>query len=150
MHTKGNPMLKLPNAVKIGALSLSLIVLSAVIVEAINIHYFENYLIIKNDNRKGANWIVDNEMRLWGGEFIYRINGKTILASATRDRNGYMVKAMYRQNGKTSQPFYEQNVIINTWSPGPNNTTANALTIGWRESFEMSWKFLIHQLRVEF
>ncbi|MBU2753019.1 hypothetical protein HER14_19335 [Acidithiobacillus thiooxidans] len=141
-------MSKLSNVLKVGALSLSMMVVTGITVEAVNLHYFGNFLTIKAGHQQNTRWMINGEMPVDGGSFTASINGKTIIVFATRNRNGYLVEANYRQNGRISKPFYDRNVSADAWSSGPNGISAEASSTDWQQSFWQSGQFFLHQLSV--
>lgn len=147
---KEKQMSKLSNTTKVGALCLSFMGLGAIIVEAVNLHYFCNKLLIKEGNKYTASGIIGGEMPIDAGFFSSTINGKQVIAVATRRRNGYLVKALYRQNGKNSQPFYEQMVTTNAWSHAQNGVMAKVYSIDWPQCFWQSAQVFTYQLRSSF
>jgi hypothetical protein len=142
-------MSKLSDTVKVGALCLSLMSLSAVIVEAVNLHYFGNKLLIKEGDKYTVSGIIGGEMPVDAGFFSSRINGKQVIAVAIRKRDGYLVKALYRQNDKNSRPFYDQMVATNVWSHAQNGVMAKVYSLDWSQCFWQSAQFFTYQLRTE-
>ncbi|MEB8488178.1 MULTISPECIES: hypothetical protein [Acidithiobacillus] len=141
-------MSKLSSTVKIGALCLSLMGLSAVTVEAVNLHYFCNKLLIKKGNKYTVSGIIGGEMHVDGGFFTSTTNGKQLIAVAIPKRNGYLVKALYRQNGKNSQ-FFDQMVTTNAWSHAQNGVMAKVYSYDWSQCFWQSAQDFTYQLRAE-
>ncbi|MDD5280712.1 MULTISPECIES: hypothetical protein [Acidithiobacillus] len=139
-------MSKLSNALKVGALSLSMMVATAITVEAVNLHYFGNFLTIKAGHQQNARWMINGEMPVDGGFFTSTIKGKTIIAYAFKDKRNYLVEAKYRQNGKNSRPFFDKTITANTWSAGPNDIRAEVYSTDWQQSFWQSGQFFLHQL----
>ena len=142
-------MSKLSSTVKVGALCLSLMGLSAATVEPVNTHYFGNKLLLmKEGNKYTASGIIGGEMTIDGGYFTSTINGKQLIAFAIPKRNGYLVKALYRQNGKNSQ-FFDQMVATNAWSHAQNGVMAKVYSYDWSQCFWQSAQNFTYQLRAE-
>lgn len=142
--------LKLSNVAMIGALCLAFTGLCAITVEAVNLHYFCNKLLIKKGNKYTVSGIIGGEMHVDGGFFTSTTNGKQLIAVAIPKRNGYLVKALYRQNGKNSQPFYDQMVTANVWSHAQTGVMAKVYSLDWSQCFWQAPQFFVHQLRGNF
>jgi hypothetical protein len=133
--------------VMIGALCLAITGLCAITVEAVNLHYFGNKLLVKYGNEYARGEIIGGEMPVDAGFFTSTINGKQVMAVAIRKRNGYLVKALYRRNGKNSQPFYDQMVATNVWAHAQNGVRAKVYSLDWSQCFWQAPQFFLYQLR---
>lgn len=140
-------MFKLPKILTFSLLTFSLIVFTAITVEAINLHYFGNSFTLKKINHNTSSDIINGEMPVDAGFFTAAVNGKQVIAIVTQNKNGYLVKALYKENNRYLKPFYNQNITDNTWVSNNTNVKAMVLHTSWKQSFLQSVQFLTYQIR---